>query len=206
MSLWSKYFLSITQIESLAVQGLKCFYCPQERVALNAKTNGNGPVGIILPCTGQHTGTIVECTNHNIDDNTTSVSPWIAHGCIVGKRGSEMCSIYIILLLHWVIQWILLQINDNLILSNLDNSWYRQCAWRKPDWKLDDYKNKPITNAQYCVTPSNAAETSCNFWNQIRYCDTDLCNERAKGSQITGLEHMIVSNILMVFLFSCYLW
>ena len=103
MSLWSKYFLSITQIEGLAVKGLKCFYCPQERVALNAKTNGNGPVGIILPCTGQHTGTIVECTNHNIDDNTTSVSPWIAHGCIVGKRGSEMCSIHLILFPHFFI-------------------------------------------------------------------------------------------------------
>ena len=100
------------------------------------------------------------------------------------------------------IRWIFLQINENLILSNLDNTWYRQCAWRKPDWKLDDYKNKPITNTKYCSTPSNL---NCPFWSQIRYCDTDLCNEFAKGSKITGLEHMIISNILMVYLFSCHL-
>ena len=103
-----------------------------------------------------------------------------------------------------VIQWIFLQINDNLILSNLVNSWYRQCAWRKPDWKLDDYKNKPITNAQYCVTPSNSPTLSCKYWDEIRYCDTDLCNEFAKGSKITSPEHMIVSSILMVYLYSCY--
>ena len=102
LSLWSKYFLSINQIEGLAVQGLKCFYCPQERVTLKAKTNekdqNHKPVGIILPCTGQHRGIVVECMSHEIDDNTTSVSDWIPHGCIVGKKGSEMCSIYLILL------------------------------------------------------------------------------------------------------------
>ena len=95
-------FLSITHIESLAVQGLKCFYCPQERVVLNAKINekdqNHKPVGVILPCTGQHRGIVVECMSHEIDDNTTSVSDWIPHGCIVGKKGSEMCSIYLILL------------------------------------------------------------------------------------------------------------
>ena len=69
-----------------------------QKAKTNEKDQNHKPVGIILPCTGQHRGIVVECMSHEIDDNTTSVSDWIPHGCIVGKKGSEMCSIYLILL------------------------------------------------------------------------------------------------------------
>ena len=89
------------------------------------------------------------------------------------------------------------------LFTGVDGTWYRQCAWAKPGWKLDDYRNKPITNAEYCLTPS---KNSCSYWHQIRYCDTDLCNEFAKGSKVNSLEHIIVSNIMMVFFYSCFFW
>ena len=94
MALRSKHFLLTTHIERLDVQGLKCYYCPQQRTSLTSNTDGNGgdhkPVGVILPCTGKHRGIIIECDSHPNDDNTTSNYPnsHIPHGCIVGKKGT----------------------------------------------------------------------------------------------------------------------